>query len=142
MYRCTSVAGDKPATEYYPLACARIRVARGSRSLVYGKILSRFPCNCSAGGKGGPGRTVRRLQGYPVSRASEPCELPYGVHPMLRTSKDCQGLPVVNGRGSLSTGSTRLRALERNRICSMRRAFNCPEGHWNTHRVHSNEKVI
>ncbi|KOC59435.1 hypothetical protein WH47_11889 [Habropoda laboriosa] len=54
-------------------------------------------------------RTVSRLQGYPVSRASEPRELPYGAYPMPRTRKDRQGLPVVNGlllRLFLSTGFT------------------------------------
>lgn len=44
------------------------------------------------------GRTVSGLQGYPVSRANEPRELPY----VLVRRKDRQGLPVVNGRPSFS----------------------------------------
>lgn len=49
----------------------------------------------------GRARTVSRLQGYPVSRANEPRELPYVVEP-IRAERIGQGLPVVNGRPSFS----------------------------------------
>lgn len=49
----------------------------------------------------GRARTVSRLQGYPVSRANEPRELPYVVEP-IRAERIAQGLPVVNGRPSFS----------------------------------------
>lgn len=95
-----------------PARCARAsRACRCQASVIiylcvhtiepaaYGKIQPRFPCHREQT-RGGPDRTVSRLQGYPVSRASEPRELPYGDYPMARTRKDRQGLPVVNGRRS------------------------------------------
>lgn len=85
-------AGDKlRELRHYLFVCAHERLE------AYGKIQPRFP-RADAGRC--QHRTVSRLQGYPVSRASEPRELPYGAYPMPRTRKDRQGLPVVNGRRS------------------------------------------
>lgn len=76
---------------HYLVVCAHERWA------VYGKIQSRYPWHREQT-RADPSSTVSRLQGYPVSRASKPRELPYGAYSMHRTRKDRQGLPVVNGR--------------------------------------------
>lgn len=131
--RCIGARACQRQGSRLNIICSRVYagpVYAGDRPLAYGKISVAVPVQLLQETQGGPGRTVRRLQGYPVSRASEPRELPCGDHPMPRTRKDRQGLPVVNGRRSLSTGSLAVASChqEKSNLFDETRAFNCPSG--------------
>ena len=87
VYTCArrECADDKLAS--FGIICSRVCVfvcvheaTRIAFCLPYGKIQSRFPCTDAAGQSRRGSRTVSRLQGYPVSRASEPRELPCGAY--------------------------------------------------------------